>query len=151
MKKQLVSGLISVTLIVLLVLGINNMSVATNSTGVPSFNRLEIVKTGVSVTPTYSLNTGGANYDQDDMTSVVVPHNLGYRPLLIAFLDINGFYLQLPWVITDTTSGGFITRQYFATVDETNIYIDGQAWGYNSNSSGAAHNIRYYLLRERAD
>lgn len=57
------------------------MSTDSVLTGIPNFNRLEVVKTGTSsVTPT------GASTEE---VSTVVAHNLGFVPVVLAFVELS--------------------------------------------------------------
>lgn len=84
-----------------------------------------------------------------------VPHNLGFRPIPIGFLNdvslsgiMQGGIIPLPTFFNAGASGGNVnfTSWIFLTCDETNLYI------VTLNASGVAFNtrVKYYLLQESA-
>lgn len=118
-----------------------------NLTGVPDFDQLEVVKEGstaISLSP--SANS-----------SVTISHNLGYVPIIFAFLDqvgISPYFtsgdIPLPtWISLDTSTPGNVKfgSWIMASTDSTNAYI----LGFNSAaSSSGPFTIKYYLLRKRS-
>lgn len=118
------------------------MGVDIQLTGVPDFDKLEIVKTG-KVTTTFGVS---------GVHQLIHPHNLGYRPLLLIYWvnEDDTFYTPLPIAPAQTVDTG-ANRVYFlqwayAEVDDTNIYISLA----NSLSVGPTMSFRYYLLRQSA-
>lgn len=112
--------------------------------GVPNFDKLEIVVAGNT---TISSDGSPTNWQ-------TVPHNLGYRPMILAYLNnvgIGGIFsdgdIPLPSYLgaTITTTVNF-TSWVHAAVDNENAYF------ILFNATGlaiSAYEIKYYLLRER--
>lgn len=84
-------------------------------------------------------------------TRVTVPHNLGFTPIPLAFINIGNNISPLPtWTILgyDTTFQRLDFGTWIqATTDKTNLYIDG----YSATSVSLSHPIKYYLLQETAN
>lgn len=112
--------------------------------GVPNFDNLEIVVVGNT---TVSSAGSPTNW-------TTVPHNLGYRPIIFAFLNnvgLSGIFtagdIPLPTYLgLDITTTIDFTSWLHAGVNNTNAYF------VLFNGTGAAiptFSIKYYLLRER--
>lgn len=115
--------------------------------GVPDFDKLEIVVAGNT-----SVSSNGST-----ISWTTIPHNLGYRPMVLAFMDdvgIGGIFsdgdIPLPTWQQANLSDTFIkfSTWLFASADTTNVY----AIMFNTTGSPVeSFNIKYYLLRERSN
>jgi hypothetical protein len=105
-------------------------------TGVPVFDKLEVVKTG-----TIAVSKGSGS-TQDSTT---INHNLGYTPVFMAFLISGGFYFNLPLILFGTVTHG---RQVWdAYVDDTTITARVTV---ENTGATLSSDIRYYLFRVTA-
>lgn len=117
--------------------------------GVPNFDKLEIVVIGYT-----SVSSDGSLQNW-----TTVPHNLGFKPVMIAFLnDVNlsgiadGVNVLLPTygngsIITGANNEVRFTTWIFCNANNSNAYF------IMFNSTGSPVNslpIKYYLLRERS-
>jgi hypothetical protein len=122
--------------------------------GVPTFDQLEIVRTGIITFPALAVsNPGAGNYDSGTAVTQI-DHNLGYTPIVIASLLNNNIYYPMPFV-NFTGGAGTANRWYqlnVYAVGEISIYasievtVTGQTW----NSSASDFSAKYYLLRSSA-
>lgn len=106
---------------------------------------LEVVKTGIFTAPVTVSGT---------KTSVTLNHNLGYTPIIIAYIgliDVPDIYLTMPYTPGFSIGSEFsIDLRYTVVVDDTKITA------YTETATSAAsypipvYNIRYYLLKEVA-
>lgn len=91
-------------------------------------------------------------------TTTTVPHNLGYTPMAVAFMNNitgSGYGIQLPmWVSFGANTGGVggapeylgVVRYMTYAVDGTNLYI----LTYSSGSAVAGtYTITYYLYQQK--
>lgn len=117
-----------------------------------NYDRFEIVSSGSITIPTFTLNTGGANYAFNNGVTTTVAHDLGFVPSLLAFWDNGGVYVPLPWSTTNGVgSSSFMLVNMRVTVDDTYVYGVSDAFGYNVNSTWPVSTAKYYLLKERAN
>lgn len=114
-------------------------------TGVPSFDKLEIVKTGQVVVIKPAGQFSG---------TTVVTHNLGYKPIVMAFSgDEGGTALPDFTIFTNGTDSGKIWRLiYYSQVTETSVTFgyDSPSIGFGSGPELTA-DVTYYLLRRIAN
>lgn len=115
------------------------------------FNNFKIVDSGTATCPATSVSSPGAGNFGNDIEQNIVPHNLGYIPGIIAYIDISGIYFPLPYSLTTNgvTSAGWHT--YAVAADSTNLYFYTATLAYGAASSIGAQNVKYYLLRETAN
>lgn len=125
------------------------MGVDIKLTGIPNFDKLEVVKSGIT---TIQSDGSPTNWS-------TTPHNLGYTPTVLAYLNdvsIAGVSstgnIPLPTYLgltVDTVNDVVILRSWIhADVDDTNLYIIL----YNSQGGVISpYEIKYYLLRDRSD
>ena len=126
------------------------MGLEANIQGSQNFDKLEIVKAGVT-----SVSSDGSA-----VTETSVAHNLGYRPIVISFL--NGVSLSeggstiysdadipLPIYGNLTATGGFLEfiEYIHAAVDNNNVYF---IYVNAVSAVQPALPIKYYLFRERS-
>lgn len=117
------------------------MGVESVLTGIPEFDNIEVVKTG---TTTLSRNAGTRTQTQ------TVAHNLGYRPAVLAFLDIDGVFYPIPFLDVNPNSGsedGYVREKVELYVDSTNIVFTVEGYRSFYADSSFSSTIRYYLLR----
>lgn len=115
---------------------------------VPDFDKLEIVVVGKG---TVSSDGSATNW-------TTIPHNLGYRPQILAFLDNVGMTsvftngdvplpsftsLSIDPVSHVVTFGTYV----LAACDETNVYL---IMFNGLGTTLSSYPIKYYLLRERS-
>lgn len=118
----------------------------------PMYNRLEVVKVGKH-TLTKNANALGKT-DQ-------IPHGLGYRPVIIAFLDDGNELVSLPYTLFVSSSSdaedGRIIENILAAADDTNAIFNitvsylGGGGNFSRFDNEVSVNITYYLLREKSD
>lgn len=113
-------------------------------------NSFVIVQVGTINTPAYSVALVANQYTTAHASSVVA-HNLGYVPVILAFISIGGYYIQVPY----TSIGGVGTTANWtvitASVDSTNVVIDVNAMQFNGSVTGSIYSIKYYLLQQTAN
>lgn len=107
--------------------------------GIPKFDNLEVVKTGIATVGTANDGT---------TTTETVPHNLGYAPAVLAFVEFSstGILLPLPLINIESsgTDAGKVYSMISCATDSTNLYIYNQ-----SQLQGTAGGpVRYYLLKQ---
>lgn len=117
------------------------MGVDSNISAYPNFDKLELVKTGIL--------TATAASETDSTTTTA--HNLGYTPIILAFVSYNTVHRPLPtWIALNIdTANDRVNFQTWidCSVDDTNIYT----YIANSLANTLSHDIRYYLLRVRSN
>lgn len=110
-------------------------------TRVPEFASLEIIKVGSTTIPAASDGT-------DEL--VTINHNLGYVPILIAFINNSGTEARtmLPSIEVYNTgaNAGKVYQNVYCFADSTSLYFINQS--QLQGTSGG--NIKYYLFRERS-
>lgn len=117
-------------------------------------NNLVVVEEGNIKTPGVTLAAPGVGNWNSDVGQVFQAHNLGYTPIVIAFLEFGGTYIQLPYVENAGNAGTtarFLT--YSVLVDATGIYVrmDLTATGPTPYTYPADQfNVKYYLLQKSA-
>lgn len=112
------------------------------------FNLLKIVGSGSASLPQVVV-TGGAGQYTRNSSNVAVTHNLGYRPVVIAFANNAGTRTAIPESETGVggTSSAFWGDVRFE-VTTTQVIFYNNLLTYNSSVTGAARTINYYLFRE---
>lgn len=120
-----------------------------NIVGVPKFDNLELVKTGSTVISKPENDTG---------SSVIVAHNLGYKPVIFAYLDFGEFERHpLPFLEISNTGSDSGKIQVLIDVTlstENEMYFGLQApnWAANGWYLGSFDvDITYYLCRIRSN
>lgn len=106
-------------------------------------NMLKVIDTG---TATITLPNPLV---EREFYEVVEPHNLGYPPAILAFVEYPGGISPIPY--TTFTPPGFpfgIQLSFTVNIDNTNIYFDIQA---NNFFDGSTFDFTYYLLEETAN
>jgi hypothetical protein len=109
-----------------------------------------IVKEGSIVMPQVSVATGVNQYGTFFGTSNVDAHNLGFVPVVIAFLDYGTTYVPLPWTFIDSNSSNlFVQLNYRIVADETNVTAASDAFAFNVTTiAGGAPTAKYFLLQK---
>lgn len=107
--------------------------------------KLEIIKVYTDITLTYTPGT--------QVAEVAINHNLGYIPLVIAYLDSGGaVFQQLNFPVAETT--GLLLEYWYCRADLTTFYVT-MVVPTNSvvyaDPEGRVNTFRVYLLRERSD
>lgn len=120
------------------------------------FNLFKIVASGTGVAPAVTTTADGTNTYSGFNTNSY-PHNLGYTPLIMAFVAVSGTqYSLMPY--SEVTSandpgGGIISEIFRITASSTNVeifhYVVSHSSGIGAGTYSAA-NVKYYLLRETA-
>lgn len=84
-----------------------------------------------------------------DSVQKIIPHNLGYAPIPLVFIQLPGGYRQLPAPTGYHASGGDILFNSWvsAVTDADNLYID---FAGGSAANYGTWNFKYYLLQETA-
>lgn len=130
------------------------MGVDIKLTGVPDFSKLELVKVGNVSTIQYdSANPGAGNFNAEDGVIATVNHNLGYTPIMLAYLEDSDTFFQLPYEIYGDNGG---TQAYWVgitpQVDSTSLIIEADVMVYGAAITiGAGFNIKYFLLKYTAN
>lgn len=120
-------------------------------TGVPQFDNLELIK----IAQVSRLVPSLVSLATDTLT---VPHNLGYIPILIAFLNgtgstylTTGTYYSVPQIIPVTVGAEYtVGIMYTYSLDETNIYFNVSNYSSLTITDIGTATWNYYLLRSRA-
>lgn len=123
------------------------MGGAVNIVSVPKFDNLEVLKTGKTVLSKPASSTG---------TSIFVTHNLGFKPVVIAYLDF-GEFERHPLPFFEIANSGADTGKIQSFIsfslgsdDDMVFYINTPDWAANGWYSGAFDiDITYYLCRVR--
>lgn len=131
------------------------------TTGIPDKN-LEFVKIipNTSVSYSYSAHAGAVNNGIDSSAIFSFPHNLGYKPVVMAFIEDTSVGQLIP---ISTGSVEYVTfSQNYSVIVHWNIIVTTtdvtintgmDYWVLAANSTpsiSATRNIKFYLLRERA-
>lgn len=123
-------------------------------TSVPTFNDLEIIKSGSTTVISPEATQSGSGCVTEDAT-VIINHNLGYIPIILAYVDFLGTFISLNYTLP-TSSANSITHEFvYGYSDNTTIsFVAGVtimriAAGTTSIGS-TEYPIKYYLMRERA-
>lgn len=101
---------------------------------------LEVVRTGVIASAVGAAGT---------LTTATLTHNLGYVPILLAFIDTGTTLKPLPAVISNSLASTYIQdlSRLIAQVSATTLTI------YTECATGVtapSYNVRYYLLNVSA-
>lgn len=117
------------------------------------FRLLKIVDIDTATQPVPSLTS-------DETTTMTVPHNLGYVPAIIVYVNgtgstylTSGRYYPAPKAVTIRIGTEYSTGiEYTYEVDDTNIYFNVTNWSSATpvTDIGTA-NWKYYLFRETAN
>lgn len=119
--------------------------------GLPLFDDLQIIKTGViNNTPISISSPGAGNYDFDEVEDTV-SHDLGYTPIVMGFLDFDGSYHAMPLVNMAGASAQAEWSVFELYADDTSVRLYSSLKVYGIASSTSQYNIRYFLMRERAN
>lgn len=109
---------------------------------IPQFDKFEIIKESIA-----TVTTNGSTINW-----VTIPHNLGYRPMVIANLndvDLGAIFsngdIELPTWIGASISGGIVgfTTYLSSGVDNTNVYFII----LDATATTASYDVHYYLIR----
>lgn len=119
------------------------MGVDIQLSGAPEFDQLELLKTGLVTLPAITA--------PPQETTVVLTHNLGYRPIVIAsVLNTSGNEAPLPFLVAAVgggSDGSVVSNIYVYPVTETDVTFVRDVPGIGS--AAPALQVRYYLLRQR--
>lgn len=115
-----------------------------------AYDQLEIVKTGNSTFSTATLsNPGAGNFSSTEVINTV-PHNLGFTPAILAFVQQGTSWFQTP---SNSFSGLTTTASwivYQVEVDDVNIYFLTDIITYGLGASAPTQNVKYFLMRSKA-
>lgn len=123
------------------------MGVDSSLTGVPQFDKLEIIQSGSA-----RLNKGASTLD----ATVVVTHNLGYVPIaLVSYADVDIESLEnfnMPYVFlwSSGANAGKVGAALYYAVSPTTISFSVRAPDYAGNdyyTLAIDFDFKYYLLR----
>lgn len=112
------------------------MGVDTSLTGVPDFDKIEVIKQGTATMP--AIGAGTFN------SSITIPHGLGYPPTALVYLysETDQQHLMLPWTSLGSTGQGWA---FIPSTDSTNLYIDYQA--INQSAAFPEIKFKWFLIR----
>ena len=130
------------------------MGLDASLTGIPEFDSIELIKTGIINAAASTLTSGGAGVWSFDTQSVTVNHNLGYTPILLAYIGgfINNGFVPIPFtVMTSSSSTAVAWIEYYPLVDSTSITIYTKSQGLAYTGTAASIPIKYYLLRQKSN
>lgn len=118
-------------------------------------NVFKIVQSGTTTIEGVTFPTTAAgNVDIATANPTVIDHNLGYVPVVLAFIDSGSGYLPLPYkgyVFNNGGTGGFIFFETTVHVTSTQLQINRYAWGGDTTGSSVGEStVKYYLLQETA-
>lgn len=114
---------------------------------VPDFNQLVIVKTA-----TIEI---AANATAGVAITTTIPHNLGYIPITLAYVDVAiGATQGTVWSALPTATAGSLqspvnfgfNNWIFSYADETNFYI---VFISGITGNWGTYNYKYYLLQQK--
>lgn len=120
------------------------------------FRSFKIVDDGIGQAPAVTTASDGTNTNSGFATNSY-PHNLGYTPLIMAFVEVSpSQYSLMPYsevTSANDPSGGIVSSFYRITASSTNVeifhYVVSYAPGIGTGTYPAV-NVKYYLLRETA-
>ena len=120
-------------------------------------NRFEIVGEGISSFPTVTVIGTAAGYSENQGTTTIT-HNLGFAPIVHAFIRVNGIRAPLNYSQMGTTDGAGPTPQaYWWTITVRSNATQASFRSnvlFHFNSAGDAtlqgESVQYYLLRATA-
>lgn len=114
-------------------------------------NVFKIVTSGNGTIPANSTGNPGAGNFTNSIQSTVLSHGLGYVPAILAFIEINGTYLLLPYTSTTNGATSAAWTTYTLSADDTDINFQSEILAYGAAGSSLAQNVKYYLLQESAN
>lgn len=113
----------------------------------------KIYLSGEYTLPTYPITGTSGQWNKSFTgTPIVIPHNLGFIPIVIAFIDFGGQYTLMPATFNQIESStSWYTNHITVNADATNIYLSDITWtnGSVSDTSGG-YSVKYYLGFEPA-
>ena len=88
----------------------------------------------------------------DSFNGVSYQHNLGFKPVCIAFIDYGGITLPMPKLYFNGTSGILDEQVQIQDISTSVITFDATApTGGSRYASAQTYTIRFYLLQETAN
>ena len=118
-------------------------------------NTFKIVDKFSMTAPALSLPYSNNSVFTNAQTTVV--HNLGYTPVVFAFLSIGGSYYQIPVTYFQSIAGGvgsFTSESIYTYSDSTNITVQHDL-SISSTATGTAtrpaYTVTIYVLQETAN
>jgi len=132
------------------------MGVDANQTLYPTYNQLEIVKTG-KVSLAFNFAGHAASAGGADQASTIVSHNLEFPPILIMTMDNGtGAYETVMSGSVDRSDSGsgymqFLRHKFIVDSFTLYIYYINQYTVSSGSTSGysGTNNYIYYLCRQR--
>src|SRR5688572_1485003 len=119
-------------------------------------NLFKIVDSKVVVVPGITTVADGTNTYSGGQTTAY-PHELGFAPLVIAFVESSGGYTLMPYsevVSANDANGGIISNIYRITTTKESVLIFRYAVSYSPGILGqtlSPVNVKYFLLQETAE
>lgn len=120
------------------------MGVDTSLTGLPTFDHLEIIKTGTGIIPAVGA------FDHSELH---ITHNLGFKPIVIAYTDYFNEITPLPGSPLGSHiqgGDGFVRFQTWVSIYVTDAFLTFSHWNALEAAGVGALRVKYYLLRSRA-
>lgn len=120
-----------------------------------SQNIFKIVDKVTRVTATYSISGTASEWKSFNVMSPdVYQHNLGYIPVVIAFIEVSaGQRVLMPYTFSSTpTTSQFVTTQVSVNATDTYLYFTDLTRVYGAYSAtGGGHNVTCFLMQETAN
>lgn len=117
-----------------------------------NLDNFEIVRTGNAIINAFSI--GSTGYQGTGQSSPTITHNLGFTPVVFAFKSIvSGGYAPFPdqgYSVTTGVSGGFVLDWCTCFVDNSIVFFNRDAVGFNLAITIQSTNVKYFLCREKA-
>lgn len=153
MKKWIILALCVLVVIAIGFKQKHNQRMADTFESNPMYNQLEIVKVGKH-TITKPINS--------ILQTDSIPHGLGYRPGIIAFMDNGISFTILPYTLfvsssVDPDEDGRIIENVLAGASDTDVVINitvsylGGGGNFSKYDQEVSRTITYYLFREKAN
>lgn len=118
-----------------------------------SQNVFKIVQTGSVTIPSCTVTTAATSYGSN-AAAASITHNLGYVPILLAFINDGGSgnYILLPDQLFAQGASQFALAWYrgFSTTTTASFEIDMLAYNYVAGYTVSSQSVKYYLLQESA-
>lgn len=127
------------------------MGVDTSFIKIPEFDSMELVSTGTKLTSNVAVSVGVGVYGYNFVDDVI-PHNLGYIPIIIAFISYEGVYYPVPYSqFANAGSSAAVWRSFRNAVDATNITLTQELMVFGTSATDGGYTFKYYLFRPRAN
>lgn len=115
-------------------------------------NSFRIVKVG-TISVVQGSVTGSAGIYESLFGQTIVAHNLPFTPIVQAYLNFGGSYIQTPYTaVNNISSSSTAWTTYYISTDATNIYFQYQGAIFGGGTiAGATFTANYYLLQQPAN